>query len=120
MRTQKAAAYARQVLGDDYARRFTVEEDRTHLCLTLEDRGVAPEIIDRVMRLNPVLVEGQILRGLHYKAQDDPRFTHGFVAKGDFIRRFGRDAFERLSPRRDCIKRGRRVYVTRAAVQRAA
>lgn len=120
MRTSKADAYARRILGSDLSRRFTPEENREHLRLALGDRGVSAEIIDRIIRLNPVLVEGQLLRGWHQKRFYDPRvWRHEYVGKGEFLRQFGREAFDRVR-KRDILKRGRRVFVNRAAVMEVA
>jgi hypothetical protein len=84
----------------------------------LGERKVAPEIIERVVRLNPNAVEGDMLRGIHYKCRDDLRWW-GYVPKGQYLRRFGREAFGRLRP--EAIrKRGRRVFIAHSAVAEAA
>jgi hypothetical protein len=79
---------------------------------------VSPDIIDRVVRLNPNPVEGDRMRGIHYKCQDDPRVWFGAVGKGEFIRRFGRAAFQALNSTA-ILKRGRRVYIRRAYLYEA-
>lgn len=119
MRTSKAQAYAKRLFGDGPTRRFTDEENREHFRLTLVDRGLSPDIIDRVVRLNPVLVEGMHLRGLYQRRFFDPHIWDGYVGKGEFLRRFGRAAFEALDPRA-ILKRGRRVYIRYASVPKGA
>lgn len=81
-------------------------------------RHVSPEIIDRVIRLNPRLVEGEKLRGFHYTGNSDPQIHYDCMAKGAFIRRYGRAAWERVAAR-GVIKRGHRKYVTHVAAMEA-
>lgn len=88
----------------------------TQLEQWLQKRGVGTAIIERVLRLNPVLVEGQRLRGIHFKDQDNPCWLLGAYSKGAFIAKFGRDAFNAI-PKHRLIKRGRRVWVEREAVE---
>lgn len=78
----------------------------------LQSRGVSPAIIERVVRLNPDHEPGSVLRGIHYSNTGDPRWTCGATTKGDFIRKYGRSAFESFLTAA-LIKRGRRVYIRR-------
>lgn len=72
---------------------------------------VSPEIIDRIIRLNPELREGASLRGWNYKRFREPGINLDCISKGRFLQRFGRSAYESL-PASAFMKRGRRVYVT--------
>jgi hypothetical protein len=75
----------------------------------LRQRGVGPEVIARVERLNPAPQEGEALRGLHFKRFGDPRPCLNVCGKGEFVRRFGREAWEAI-PRDRLLRRGRRAY----------
>jgi hypothetical protein len=83
----------------------------------LAQRNVSPDIIDRVIRVNTHLREGERLLGIHYTSMRDgePVWRGGLVRKGEFLRRYGRQAWARL-PKRSITKRGRREYVTREAI----
>lgn len=71
---------------------------------------VHPDIIARVLRLNPNPMHGDRLRGIHYKdGAHGYRFAR-FMSKGRFIRRYGREAFERIPPR-ELHKDGKRAYI---------
>lgn len=85
----------------------------------LSAQHVGPEIIERVVRMNPGAIEGDLLRGIHYKRRDDPQWWIDCIGKGAFLRRFGRVAFDTLDPRA-ILKRGRRVYIRYAYVPRGA
>lgn len=84
----------------------------------LRARGVSEAILERVIRLNPNPVEGERLRGLHLTAMESREmfWLYDCIGKGEFLRRYGRDAFARV-PRQHLRKRGRRVYVTRIGLQ---
>lgn len=75
---------------------------------------VSDDIIARVVRLNPNLVEGQRLRGFHYKRTFEP-WMQPCVSRGRAIRLYGRSAVEAL-PRASVFRRGRRKYITQEAV----
>lgn len=78
-------------------------------------RGLAPAIAERVLRLNFNWTPGRELRGLHRTGQNNPRWLHNAVPKGEFIRAFGREAFAAI-PNHLLFKRGRRRWVKRGAV----
>lgn len=96
-----------------------IEEGPAHWRLRLEAalkaKRVSPEIISRVMRLNPEASHGRPLRGVHYTQGSAVLMMWGWISKGDVIRKHGREGFERL-PREVIHKRGKRVYVSREAV----
>lgn len=95
----------------DDARHRERENRRETLEINLRAAHVSPAIIERVLRLNPNPESGTKLRGIHYKdAAHSYRFAR-FVSKGRFIRRYGREAFERI-PTRELHKDGRRIYVS--------
>lgn len=71
---------------------------------------VHPDIIARVRRLNPNLRPGQLARGLHRKEGRWWGYMQGHMQRCEFIRRFGREAFDRLAADR-IVKRGRRIWV---------
>lgn len=79
----------------------------------LARRHVSPEIIDRVLRLNPNPQEGVRLRGLH--RYSSPCWEYDWVSKGAFVREFGREAWSAM-PIEEIRKRGKRAFVTREAV----
>lgn len=83
----------------------------------MRERGIGEAVRARVLRLNPNPRDGEILRGWH-PAPTAARFClyNDVVSKRAFIRKHGRDAWDRLP--RDAIHRdGRRAYVTRYAIE---
>lgn len=85
----------------------------------LSARHVAPAIIERVLRLSEPYPEGVLLRGFHYKRTiRDLRLTRDCTTKGDFVRRYGRDAWDRV-PASGKFRQGRRQYVTRQGASAA-
>lgn len=84
----------------------------------LREQNISPAIIERVLRLNPNPRRGYLLRGIHYKNYDSPRFTMDCTTKGEVLRRFGRDVFDRI-PKDRWIRRGRRIWVNRLDVSLA-
>lgn len=94
----------------------SVERDR--LERDLRERGVSPEIIERVLRLNPRPQLGEKLRGIHYKEGRGWGFMRDYVQKGYVLRVYGHEVWGRI-PRSAHIKRGRRVWVRGIDVARA-
>jgi hypothetical protein len=82
----------------------------------LRAHKISPDTIDRVLRLNAAYdyAEGVRVRGIHYSKTDDPRLWGDWETKGGFIRRYGREAWDRLDPTR-IRKQGRRKYVPKVA-----
>lgn len=92
--------------------------DREGLEASLLASKVSPVIVERVLRLSAPYEEGAELRGIHYTGHRDPRLYRDCTTKGDVIRQFGRQTWERISPR-NIFKRGRRKYATRQGLTSA-
>lgn len=105
-------AFDRQSKGPQYWERVAAVREK------LGARGVSKEIIERVIRLNPDLREGERLRGLNYKRFFELGIYLDVVRKGWVIRKYGRDVWARIPPNQK-IKRGRREYVTSRALMEA-
>lgn len=82
----------------------------------LKERGVSAKVRDRILRLNPNPQEGMRLRGWNPAFTVSDQTHIDVIGKGEFIRRFGRPAFERL-PKDAIIKRGRHVLITGRAAR---
>jgi hypothetical protein len=79
----------------------------------LRARKISEAIIERVIRLNPNFNPGCYARGLHLTGREKAEmfWMSGSIQKGEFIQRYGREAFASI-PSDGLCKRGRRVYVT--------
>jgi len=77
----------------------------------LESRHVSKEIIERVIRLNDRLIEGNRLRGWNYKKFFEPGLNIDATKKGWVIARHGVDFWKSI-PKSEIFKRGRREYIT--------
>lgn len=91
----------------------------THATLIahLREQNVGEAIIERIVRLNPVLERGKMLRGYHRTPTAQLMFwTRGFVSRTRFCRRYGREAWDRIPP--GCfVKHGKRKYLPREAME---
>lgn len=82
----------------------------------MKQRDIGQAVISRVVRLNPTYHEGCRIRGAHGLTSKSYRSMRGDVSKGTVIRKFGRQAWDRMPP--DCvIKEGKRAYITREAFE---
>lgn len=91
-----------------------------NLWCVLQNHGVSPSIIERVLRLNPDYTPGRRLRGIHRSTdeRDHMCLQRGFVTKGWVIRRYGREGFDKLPRGLWSAERcGKRLYVSREAVR---
>lgn len=95
----------------------TINMDLVELISDLEKHKVAPEIIERVRRLNPNFRFGVLPRGIHYKEGRRGVFFAGLIQKGEVLRREGREFWARI-PREAWVKRGRRVFVRLHVIDR--
>lgn len=100
-------------------RQQIVSAEAVQLEWWLRKEHVSPHIIERVLRLNP---DGgkrfRRLRGLHRTEPGRRLWTVDAISKGEVIRRFGREVFDRV-PRWAYIKRGRRRFATQRDVEMA-
>jgi len=95
----------RQRAAPEYHERVTAVRAK------LAARHVHPDIIERVIRLNPKLEEGYWLRGIHYKRHHEPGINIDAQPKGRFLKKHGREAWDAI-PKDRIIKKGRREYIT--------
>lgn len=103
-------------IGD--GREQIVSAEAVQLEWWLRKQHVSPHIIERVLRLNPEGGRRLRLRGLHRKESGRHLWTVDAASKGEIIRRFGREVFDRI-PRDAHIKRGRHIFVNSRDVHRA-
>lgn len=91
---------------------------RHNLETRLRKHHVGEAIIQRVLRLNPDSHEGQRLRGIQrQETLPVKQFYRACVGKGEFIRRFGRPAWEWLKEYGWYDRDGRRVMISQEVVQ---
>lgn len=103
----------------DLARKAALGNARRLLELRLRALKVSEAIVERVLRLNPDPREGYRLRGFHYKDGRGWGLMTGMIQKGEVLQCHGREVWDRI-PRSEWVKKGRRVWVSRWAVEKAA
>lgn len=98
------------VVGDGWGGK-TLTLEGLHVEMKLRQRGVSPEIIARVLRLNTPeeMRGGYELRGIHYKPGRWWGLPRGLMQKGKVLRFHGRAVWDAI-PRGGIRKHGRREF----------
>lgn len=86
------------------------------LSAQLDRAKVGSAVKSRILRLNPNPIEGMRLRGWHRKETVRKMVHVAVMGRGEFLRRFGRGAWDLLPPS-VIYKDGRRRRVSETAVE---